>query len=229
MANVQARILCPNPDHKERTASCCVYEDGSGYCFGCSSYFKNLSKPHLINNTPQIEDLGSKIKYILGLPKIEHRGLKFHYDNQGYYIIWPDLTYYKLRQWLGNPKYLGARGHKKPWFILKGTEDNRCIVVEGEINAISLRESGVNCDLVSPGGVGNFFDQQMKSNLTYFNKYAEILVIVDKEDVSVEAAIKFKNLCTNRCLDIKIKLLEDDINDVLVKYGKDKVKEIAEY
>lgn len=225
MSRVQYRVICPNPNHKESTPSCAVYEDGSGYCFGCSTYFKDLGK-NVSTQAPIVEkeDLQKSLEYIDSLPKMEHRGLVFPYDNRGYYLVWPTRDYYKLRRWTGNPKYMGAKGHAKPWFHIKN-KSKKLILVEGEINALSLHEADKSIEIISPGGVGNFFDKSMQVALPFFKQYDEINIIVDNDDVGINAALKCKQLINSYCLDVRIILAEEDCNEILVKHGTDKLKE----
>lgn len=231
MGVVLRKVSCPSGKHDDRTPSCAVYEDNSMYCFSCNYYAKGDSKAIIAEPIKEKEDLNERFKYINSLENITHRGLSFRHDNKGYYITWPGETYYKLRSWAvrpGESKYIGARGHKKPWFGASTHPNSRkLLIIEGEINAISVKEAAETkeIDVISPGGASNFFDREMKSKVEYFRKYATIGVLVDNDEAGAEAAIKFHKLVKPYCSDIRIKLMEKDANTILIDDGKEKLKE----
>lgn len=213
MGTVVGKLHCLNPDHVEDTPSLAVYADGSGYCFGCQSYFRQVASPKVV---PQVEkeDLVAKIGTISRLPLVKTRGLLFPHDKDGYYIVWPDKSYYKLRYWLPKgPKYKSPKGHQKPWFWASQRGSRTLALVEGEINAISLSRA-VSCDVVSPGSIGDFINGTMKDSLHMFRSYDTIYVCVDK-DVGVTNALKFKELVKPFCQDVAIVLLDQDFNEML--------------
>lgn len=226
------KVICPNPDHKERTPSCAVYEDQSAYCFGCGSYFKTLSVPGISKRPTEVEDLTKTLAYIDSLPTIALRGLQFPYDAKGYYIVWPSRAYYKRRHWStssSGAKYIGATGHNKPLFFISSFNGSRTlIIVEGEINALSIAASYPPqqhlADILSPGGVGNFTDKSTLSYLPQIIKYDSVLIIADSDRVGAEAAIKLKTLIIPYCQDIIIQLMEKDCNQILVEHGKETLK-----
>jgi 5S rRNA maturation endonuclease (ribonuclease M5) len=229
VANLLRKINCPSGTHEDSTPSCAVYTDGSGWCFSCSKYFKQLEEPMAEIVPKEKENLDDSFKYISTLPLIVHRGLSFPHDNRGYYIRWPNDDYYKMRMWapkLDEPKYMGAKGHKKPWFYLRHKSDS-CIVVEGEINALSLNELNLGMDILSPGGASNFYDSEMRSTINSFKRYKTVIVLVDKDAAGLKAAIEFHKLVKPYCLDVRVKLMEkgQDCNEILVKEnGKEELK-----
>ena len=179
MANSLYKILCPK--HEEETPSCTVYDDGSGFCFGCNTYFAKLDEPAPVKIEP--EDLSATFAYIKTLPIIDHRGLQFPYDNTGYYITWPNDAYYKKRKWEtieSGPKYKGAKGITKPWFNYnEGSSSPICVIVEGEVNAMSLHKACPDLPIYCPGGASNFTDSQAKRLLPILQMYAQIEIVVD--------------------------------------------------
>jgi len=229
MGIVVRKVQCVSGKHDDKTPSCAVYDDGSGYCFSCTTYFPKISEPTK-NLVKEKEDLREKFIYINKLPTIIHRCLEFRYDSRGYYICWPLEDFYKLRLWApkdDEPRYIGAKGHKKPWFCLKAYKKvDTCVVVEGEINALSIHSLSIssNFDILSPGGVSSFHDTEMKLRQTIFNNYAKILVLADKDKAGEEAVIKFHKLIKPHCLDIRIKLMEKDCNQILVEDGKERLE-----
>jgi len=218
VGNLVKKINCPSGTHEDRTPSCAVYEDGSGYCFACNVTFKSIAEP--VDIPPkEVENLDDSLRTIDTLPTMEHRGLWFPYTNRGYYIVWPKRDYYKLRLWAPRPeepKYFGTKGHKKPWFVLKPPVPVKvCIVTEGEINALSISKLLPDLTVISPGGASNFHDSEMKSKVELFRKYDTIIVLVDADKAGVEGAMKFHTLVKPHCLDVRIKLMEEDANALL--------------
>ena len=212
------KIRCPSGTHEDRTPSCSVYADGTGYCHACNVSFKNIGEPVAVP-PKEMEDLDGSLRTIDSLPYMEHRGLRFPYTNRGYYIVWPKRDYYKLRLWAPRPeepKYLGTKGHKKPWFVIKPPFPTKtCVVTEGEINALSIASLFPDLVVMSPGGASNFHDSEMKSKVELFRKYDTIRVLVDADKAGVEGAMKFHTLVKPHCLDVRIKLMEEDANALL--------------
>lgn len=227
MGQVVRKIQCVGGTHEDRTPSLAVYDDGSGYCFACNVYFPNIQEPTRVEVT-QKEDLNERFNYIDSLPFESHRGLRFRADSRGYYIVWPSRDYYKLRLWAprpGEPKYLGAKGHRKPWFLLDGSGSRTCVLTEGEINALSLKEVYPEVTIISPGGATNFYDQEMKNNVHLFSKYGRLLVLVDEDDAGVKGAIEFHKLVRPYNTDVEIILMErgQDSNELL-QSGHERLK-----
>lgn len=224
MAAFLYKIRCPDPDHEDSAPSCAVYSDGTGFCFSCNKYFKDLVEPakEVIKH---VEDINEKIKYIENLPTTNTRGLVFPFDNDGYYIVWPNRDYYKLRRWTsirGGDKYLSPSGHRKPVFgLLAPKVSQELIIVEGEINALSLHSQITHIDIACPGSASSFTDATMLSVLPDLVEYATILIVVDADVAGLTAALKLKELLQQNVLDVTIKLLEKDFNELLIDHGKD--------
>lgn len=231
MGQVISKNHCIGGTHEDRTPSMAIYDDGSAFCFACNKRFTNVGTPQPTLRV-EPENLKEKLEYINALPNIRHRGLSFRHDSRGYYATWPTGDYYKLRAWApkpGEPKYIGARGHRKPWFSIRHPNALRtCVVTEGEINALSLQEAGIEADIISPGGASNFHDKEMKANVDFFSQYDRIVVLVDDDEAGVTGAIEFHKLVKDYCPDITIMLMETDANTILNETnGKDKLKEIV--
>lgn len=234
MSQAIGKINCPAGTHEDRTPSCAVYEDGSGYCFSCQTYFNQVQSYSLTiqshGKTIQPDNLEEAFKYIDSLPHVEHRGLSFPYDNAGYYVVWPDKSYYKKRAWPAPDvvKYIGPKGHTAPWFIVVDRPTHqKLIFVEGEINALSLAnvlgsDSGYN--IISPGSLSGFVDSRLKKSCKLLSRYSKIILMLDS-DRGLEPALKCKRLLSELVPDIQIILMDEDWNDLLVKYGKEKAQE----
>lgn len=228
-ANFLYKIRCPDPEHEDESPSTALYSDGTAYCFVCNKYFKDIAEPIPTSIKP-IEDLHEKLIQISKLPTTEIRGLILPFDNSGYYIVWPTGDYYKLRRW-GNhsdrERYLSPSGHRKPLFKLPEKVTPSLLIVEGELNALSIALHNPAFDIISPGGVGNFNDSQMLLTLPSLAYYANILIIADADTQGLEASLKLKEKLKQLPSRVTINLVEKDFNQVLVEYG-DKFKEQTE-
>jgi hypothetical protein len=225
------KIRCPSGTHTDSTPSCALYADGSGFCFSCRAFFKKLGD---VEESPEIvpENLDEKLAYIEGLPVDKIRGLTLPYDNTGYYIVWPDRSYYKLRRWTVNgssDRYLSPRGIHKTLFVLESLiNSDLLIIVEGEINALSLRKAGINCAIICPGSTTNFTERYLTGHLPKLTSCSRILILVDNQYVSFEAALNTKVFLNQHCLNIRIILMDKDCNEILVERGEQALKKEIE-
>lgn len=169
------------------------------------------------------------LDYIDDLPKQSIRSLNLHFDNTGYYIIWDYTPYYKLRLWDSpdlKSRYKSPLGHSKPVFAKLVKEPSRLLViVEGEINALSLAEAEGNFDIISPGGVSSFTDGEMLNELNNLDLYDTVLICTDQDQPGLKAALTLKKLLLAKDKLVFIKLMEKDFNQLLQDYGKEKFKE----
>ncbi len=219
------RILCPF--HEERTPSFVLYED-HGFCYSCgkSASRHNLSSVYQGSwePSPEVqEDLGESISRIRSLPKRDVRGLRLHSDDFSYYIVWPDGSYYKRRFYdPKGPKYIGATGHRKPPYVASAKGDT-LILVEGELNAMSIAEAFPDLSVVSPGGCGDF--RHVSKWLTSCQLYSTILVIADRDAPGAEACIEAMSQLQGKVPRIIAHLMPKDANEVLVNEGPEKLRE----
>lgn len=220
------RILCQF--HKEDTPSLALYGDRY-FCFGCGARgpvkdLKNIDIELTQDDLTEIkEDLNETFNYISSLSRITHRALSFPADSKGYYIIWPNDKYYKKRFFEETKsKYRCPIGHKKPLFIAKdaGPKAGGLFIVEGEINAMSLAQCLDGYSIVSPGGSTEFD----KKYLQYYIAYDKIFIVADKDSAGAKAVINLKSLLTTYTPYVKYWLAEQDINEILVKYGQEEVR-----
>lgn len=221
MAQFVKKILCPS--HEEANPSCALYSDGSGWCFTCQKYFKDLAEPVEVKKLP--ENVQERITYIDSLPTQVIRGLELPFDNIGYYIVWPTGDYYKCRRWLTDDakgKYINPSGVKQPWLVCRISDTSKSLViVEGELNALSLAQvySG---DVMSPGGVSQFSLKGFGFSLTHFKKYETINIIADNQPVGAQALLKLKKeFAAFIHPNVRLHLVDTDFNEQLVEYGKE--------
>ncbi len=138
-------------------------------------------------------------------------------DLGGYYIVWPDKSYYKQRMFRGDIRYKGPKGHKVPLYVIKGNKN--LIIVEGEINAITLGILGLKDTIVSPGSAG-----EINKHVSFYLQYSRIRCIVDKDIPGVVAGLKLKEELLKYKRNIQLVAVSRDFNDVLETEGQEGLK-----
>lgn len=225
------RYLCPK--HKEATPSCVVYGDGY-FCFGCGARGPvteiGLEPGERLEYT-YVEDIAASIAYIEGLPRKLIRGFMLPYNDKGYFLVYPDRSYYKLRLCGGadlKSKYRGPAGHKKPKFVAHTTgKYDQITLVEGEFNALSLAALEPEGDVVSPGAAGDFFSKSRAQDLQEYAKYAKIDLVVDDDGAGLQAAIECSAALKALGADnVKAHFVKEDFNDTYQK-GKEELASAA--
>jgi hypothetical protein len=226
---VPKKILCPV--HVERTPSCNLYPDG-WHCYGCGARGKlDELKGVDISNIREVEpeDLEASLAAIESLPKRMVRGLELHCDERSFYVVWPTRDYYK-RRFVNpgkGPKYIGAAGHTMPPFIAHIGTSRDLIVVEGELNALSLIQAYPEATIVSPGGSGHF---EGKHTRKWLNRLVQqciierIIVIADEDIAGAKAAIDLMSEVRHTNKTLLWKLMKRDANQVLQEDGRDALR-----
>ena len=230
------KVHCPSPDHKDSTPSAYDYEDGI-YCFVCNRKFRPDTTSKKTRKKVEPEDVFASITRIKSLPLQTIRGLQFHADSRGYYIVWPDNSYYKLRLssvTTNADKYRNPTGHSQPVLNLGDGTGQTLLVIEGEINAMTAHHvTKGKLDTVSPGSAGNF-EKLEEVLLSLCAPYTGIIVWTDKDPAGLSALIKFAAVCRIRFPDKKLlHYYQDvDLNDYLVDKGEestlDLIKELVD-
>jgi hypothetical protein len=217
---VYQRVHCPF--HRERTPSCVLYVDHYS-CYGCGARgpLSDLGlAPGTEPEAPEPENLQQSLAHIDALPVRQVRGLSLPSDERSFYIVWPDRDYYKRRFLHSHgSKYIGASGHRKPWFWAR-TGGELCIVAEGELNALSIAEA-VPYAVVSPGGSGDFSSKTAKKNVTVLVQYSTILIVADADAPGAKAVIDLYGELAGRVPTVKTLLMPEDANSILVSRGKE--------
>lgn len=227
-----SKVHCPF--HEDNTESLTIYEDHL-HCYGCGKHgplslisdtmLSTLppNKKIVTNGAP--ENVGKSVARIHALPTKEIRGLTLHYDEAGYYILWPNAQYYKKRLWgveKGN-KYRCPFGVSKPPFIaFKGITDT-VIIVEGELNASTLHKYHTTGHAIISAGSCSELTKYMSTYL----QYKRFIVIVDKDAPGVVGAIALRELLLKHTKYVTIHSMEIDFNDLLVKHGKEAFNDAA--
>lgn len=201
-----------------------MYADGSGYCFSCNTRFSGIGKRQDVVIKPS-EDIQQSIARIEALPTQEIRGLVLPYDNTGYYIVWPDKNYYKCRVWLGNPKYKNPAGVTQPWLNLLAKDNKIAVIIEGELNALSVATLNLPIDIYCPGSANSFKLAKSDISLTKLVDYDTILLVADKDTAGVSAILNLKKEIIQYNPGVVLKLVSPDYNQILQTYGKTGIKE----
>jgi 5S rRNA maturation endonuclease (ribonuclease M5) len=217
------RVFCPR--HIERTPSCVIYETHA-YCYGgCGKI--DLSEIGLTatkqTKEKYVENLEEKFRYIDSLPRKLIRGFSLPYDDTGYYLCWPDRNYYKHRLWNrdAKDKYRGAAGHPKPIFWAgRAVSPEALVVVEGEMNALSISEAFPEWDVCSPGSASDFKTEKTRHFLlTYCTRYSRVIIVTDYDGPGTEAAIIAKGCLIGKVPDVQILLMKRDANEMFCDEG----------
>ncbi len=203
-----------------------VYEDGC-YCFSCgfTCDIKDVLNEEEIRKfrkeKPEKEDLEETIRQIELLDMRKVRGLTLKSDSTGFYIIWPDRSFYKKRLAAGTSRYVGPRGHRPPLFKIERASKDLLIIVEGELNCLSLDlslgDSGVS--IVSPGSASG-----LQGYIDYYIKYKQIIIVMDKDPAGVVAGLELKKTLQLRRKSVKLIAVDPDFNETLQTLGPEAVK-----
>lgn len=237
---MRPRILCPK--HIESTPSCVLYDDHFK-CFGCGAYgtLESLglgSNTRTYVDTVPPEDVKESLEYVNSLPKEPIRGLELHTDERNYYIVWPDGAYYKSRSKSSednSKKYYCPKGVPKPPFFIRSGKQfswykKALMVVEGEINALSIAQCCSFIDILSPGGSGDFTSEKTKKALPFFQQYNKILLIADADKAGAEAVMGLAGFLRSNGIKTYAKLMDKDANDLLTGEGREALeKQIRSY
>jgi len=210
------------PFHEDRTASMKIYGPVA-YCFGC-----HMSVPtkelNLIGEPkhfakPEPTNIPKRIEYIKTLSKSRHRGFDFHADSTGFYLIWPGDKYYKKRTFNANTKYICPSGVKAPLLVFPGVKDH-LIVVEGELNAMSLYEAVYGDYVVcSPGSAGEFM-----RHIALYKHYRRVTLILDYDSAGIVHGSQTKEVLLKDGVNATLELVKRDFNEIYQEGGEEAVR-----
>lgn len=209
------RINCTSPAHTDDVPSMAIYEDG-GFCHACGYLDRSIANTDAPKR--EQENIGDKLEYIRSLPRKEIRGLQLPYDSSGYFIVWPDNSYYKKRLWDGPSRYMGPAGHKPSLLRFSGLGSS-LVIVEGELNAMSLRFN-YKSNIVSPGSATNIMNY-LQDYLLYG---PNIAIVVDRDPIGVVMGLELKRELQKRGKRVSLIAVKQDLNDVLQHEGIEGIK-----
>lgn len=229
MSRPIGRIKCPY--HSEETASFVLYSSGKGYCYGCGKQVGGLLyKGEIKEEEP--EDVEASIRSIHKLPLSVIRGLSFHCDTVSYYVLWPGHAFYK-RRFLSDdgPRYQSPRGIQQPLYFDPGKLTDTLIIVEGEINAASIKLACPDLSVCSPGGVTQLFirtGSAWRKHLSTYKKFKTIYVLVDDDTPGRNAGVGLVGTLRGMGIETYLRLMETDANDILQHQGIDALRQTIE-
>lgn len=213
------KIRCTNPNHADATPSMELYDDGSAHCFSCGFHTRIMDALNTQPVKPKVvEDVEASLREIKQLPMKQIRGLWLHYATNGYYIVWPTNDYYKLRLTSGYTRYIGPSGHTPPLFWAAQLGSRTLVIVEGELNALSVAESSREWDIVSPGSATNFGSKEAEL-LQLAGEYDRVIIWTDHDSAGITAIWKLLPVLINRGISCAQITQEMDANDVLTTAG----------
>lgn len=225
------RIRCPW--HAEKTASL-VRRKSDYYCYGsCAKAYtleevsqKGIALDYEEDDECQ-ENIEEKFAYIASLPRAKIRGLEFPCDTRGYYVCWPDKSYYKYRFFEPGqgPKYVGPKGHKPPIFWARKLLGGTLYVTEGEINARSVETAISGVSVCSLGSATMFNSTTLNKLLTTLKEYSNVVVVLDKDAAGTKALIETRAAFLYKLPFTRYIQLDRDANEILVEDGPEKLRE----
>jgi len=247
---------CPkcSESRKKKTDKCMsvFWDTGLGQCNHCgeSVQLHTFKKKDVIKNyvKPQKKVVlspysGSFIKYMLDARCIKESTLKrFRITEQSEYM--PQVKgerncicfNYFLNNELINVKY---RDGQKNFKLFKGAEkifynidqirtEKECIIVEGEFDALSYGEAGINNVVSVPNGFsaqGNINLDYLDDYYDYFENKEKIYLAVDNDEAGINGQKELiRRLGAEKCYLVNFEDCKD-ANEYLIKYGVAKLRE----
>jgi 5S rRNA maturation endonuclease (ribonuclease M5) len=220
------KIICKF--HNDTTPSMHLYGDW-GYCFVCHAQVKR-SELDLPGNIKEIRakknptNIPETLQYIETLPVQEIRGIKFHFNDRGYFIVWPSKNYYKRRNFDGtDTRYIAPVGVTAPLFVYPGAA-RHLIIVEGEINAITLHNTVYGeFKICSPGPASNLLRY-----IKYYLQFSRITIFVDRDAPGVVFGSQLKDVLLKNNINTQLITVEKDFNHVFTEEGEEGVRRLFE-
>lgn len=234
------KVLCPF--HNDTTTpNCAIYDDYHYNCYACGAnglikncklgiykYFIECLDGAAVRPALDLEnayeEARRKYNAISLLPTKEIRGIKaLPYDQKYFYILYPDCCYYVGRLLPGvnsSYKYLCPSGIPRPSFTLRGQTKDTLIIVEGELNALSIHQVLPEITVTSPGSGPN-----LRRVLPFYQDYDNILVIADDDPAGRRGSLELVSQIGFDKVKVKLMPKSMDANDILVNYGQDRLKE----
>ncbi len=99
------------------------------------------------------------------------------------------------------------------------------VLVEGELNALSVGEAFPEWDVCSPGSASDFKkDATRRFLLTTVRYYRTLIICTDYDGPGTEAAIHVKGILVGKIPNIHIALMKRDANEILIENGKEALR-----
>lgn len=243
----QVKTLCPECSHtrKDKTDLCLSVDIDKGVwnCHHCGfkggvNNFK-IEKKEYVKPQPRLEKLSSKtLKWFEEERKISNNTLlrlKLT-EAKGNGVTYTCFNYYREGE-LINIKF---RDDKKGFRLAKDAElifynldaikdESECVIVEGEIDCLTLHECGIYNVVSVPNGAskGSQKLEYLDNCWQYFEGMKKIILMVDSDEAGYSLREELaRRLGKDRCFKVTYPEGCKDANEVLVKFGPDKVKEV---
>lgn len=218
------KILCKY--HNDATPSMHVYQNGGhvkGFCFVChASVFLNdeeFEGKGVIKPKAEPTNVIRVLEYIRRLPKKAIRGLDLPYDQTGYFIVWPNGEFYKRRTWGDKTRYIAPAGVKQPLFVYPGKADH-LVIVEGEINAMSLHQVLYGeYRICSPGPASEF-----RRHIQFYKQFKKVTIVADHDAPGVVFGVELRDMLHKLHISSTLMTVLTDFNDTLQKHGEEAVR-----
>lgn len=219
------------------------HNPGCGYR-GCAVVIEKKKKEH-IKPTPRLEKLGKKVIEFFEIERgiSNNTLLRFQiteckewmptFEKEVQAIC---FNYFRSGE-LVNIKF---RGPQKSFKMAKDAElifynldaiegEDEAIIVEGEIDCLTLHECGIYNSVSVPNGAsrGNAKLEYLDNCWEYFEKKKRIILAVDADDAGNELREELaRRLGKERCYTVKYPEGCKDANDTKVKFGANAVKDL---
>lgn len=161
------------------------------------------------------------------MPKAEKEvtAICFNYYQNG------ELINIKFRA--ANKDFRLNKGSKLIFYNLDAIKDEKtAYIVEGEMDCLSMHEAGIYNVVSVPNGAsvkGSINLEYLDNCIGYFDQLEKVIISVDQDEAGERLKSELvRRLGKDKCTFLKYPSDCKDLNDVLVKYGRNKVKEIAE-
>lgn len=109
--------------------------------------------------------------------------------------------------------------------------ENACVIVEGEIDCLSMHEAGVHNSISVPNGAskGSQRLEYLDNCWELFEDKEKIIIAVDNDEAGNSLKEELaRRLDKTRCFIVNYPEGCKDANEVLIKYGKDEVKKMVD-
>ncbi len=245
----QSKTLCPECSHirKKKTDKCLSWdkENNRGYCHNClTSFFEyrpHEPKEFFIPQWKNLTDLSDKaVKYFESrmISQKTLNKMRVYTDNEfmpQYSKEVPVICFpYFSNDKLINIKY---RGPNKSFKMVSGAElifwnidclshFDEVIIVEGEIDALTMIQAGYENTLSVPNGANKNLEY-LDSCIEMFNGIKKIYIATDQDTKGIELKSELiRRFGPERCYIVSFKDCKD-ANEYLQKYGSD-IKDVIQ-
>lgn len=241
------RSTCPecSQSRKKKTDKCLKWDKTTnrGYCHNCEAAFfeyrPHEAKEYVVPEWKNKTDLTDEaVKFFEG--RMISQGvlikMKVYSDNEympQYKAVVPVICFpYFLNNKLVNIKY---RGPVKKFKMVAGAElmfynidclsqADDCVIVEGEIDALTMIQAGFENTLSVPNGANKNLEY-LDACIEMFNGIKKIYIATDQDTKGIELKGELiRRLGAERCYIVSFKDCKD-ANEYLIKYGPD-IKEV---